>query len=160
MFQSTSQISDLSGNVNNKHSSSQHGNFDYGSEKLYIKDSSLAQNLKLVFKFKAFRNMLPYLLHNSHNWTTCIRPQCRITTVLSCHRCLIDTSFEKWTTFKYRLELWPPCVSKEKMLVFRQLFTFFKACCAIADVKSFSAQEPVVVRSMCLKWMSAPHVLA
>ncbi len=24
--------------------------------------------------------------------------------VLSCHRCVINTSVEKWTTFKYKLE--------------------------------------------------------
>ncbi len=36
----------------------------------------------------------------------------RITTVLSCHRCLINTWVEKWTTFKYRLELWQPDVSE------------------------------------------------
>ncbi len=41
-----------------------------------------------------------------------IRHQCRKTTVLSYHRCLIKTGFEKWTTFKYRLEVWPPDVSK------------------------------------------------
>ncbi len=33
---------------------------------------------------------------------------------LSCHRCLINTVLEEkeWNTFKYRLELWPPDVSK------------------------------------------------
>ncbi len=41
-----------------------------------------------------------------------IRHQCRKTTVLSCHRCLINTVVEKWTTFNYRLELWPRDVSK------------------------------------------------
>jgi hypothetical protein len=34
-----------------------------------------------------------------------IRHQCRKTTVLSCHRCLINTGVENLTTFKYRLEL-------------------------------------------------------
>ncbi len=49
-------------------------------------------------------------------WTTCNRAahsrhQCRKITVLNCHRYLINTGVEKWTTFKYRLELWPPDVS-------------------------------------------------
>ncbi len=35
--------------------------------------------------------------------------QCSKTTALSCHRCLINTVFFKWT-FYYRLELWPPDV--------------------------------------------------
>ncbi len=40
-------------------------------------------------------------------------------------------------TFKYRLELWPPDVYiQEWMLVFKQLFTFFKAHCIIRHVQS------------------------
>ncbi len=46
------------------------------------------------------------------NRTTSIRYQCRKTTVLSCHRCLINTGVEKRTTFKYRLEFWSLDVSK------------------------------------------------
>ncbi len=42
------------------------------------------------------------------NRRACIRHQCRKTAVLSCHRCLINTGVQKITTFKYRLELWPP----------------------------------------------------
>jgi hypothetical protein len=48
------------------------------------------------------------------NKTAHIRHQCRKTAVLSCHRCLINTGVEKKTTFKYRLELWLPNVSKRK----------------------------------------------
>ncbi len=62
------------------------------------------------------------------NRTACIRHPCRKTTVFSCHRCLIYTRVEKWTTFKCWLEFWPPDVSEYKeILVFQQLFTFFKA---------------------------------
>ncbi len=32
------------------------------------------------------------------------------TNVLSCHICLINTVVKKWTTFKYRFEIWPPDV--------------------------------------------------
>ncbi len=40
---------------------------------------------------------------------------------------------KKWATFKYRLELWPPHVYKQKkMLVFKQLLQFlFKELCSI-----------------------------
>ncbi len=34
-------------------------------------------------------------LKNPTNRTACIRHLCRITTVLSCHRCVINTSVEK-----------------------------------------------------------------
>ncbi len=46
--------------------------------------------------------------------TARIRHQCSKTAILSCHRCLINTALKKWTTFKYRLQLWPPgaCVIK------------------------------------------------
>ncbi len=48
----------------------------------------------------------------SHENHAHIRHQCRKTIVLGCHRCLINTGFKQWTTLKYRLELWPPEVSK------------------------------------------------
>ena len=41
----------------------------------------------------------------SHNRTAHFRPQCRKTTVLSCHRCLIKTGIKKGGTFKFSLEL-------------------------------------------------------
>ncbi len=69
--------------------------------------------------------------------TVHIRHQCRKTIVLCCHRCLINTGVIKWTKFKYTLELWTPDVSKkEKMLVFKQLFSFFKVRCSIDIQKS------------------------
>jgi hypothetical protein len=40
-----------------------------------------------------------------NNGTEHIRHQCMKTTVLSFHRCLINTGVEKKLTFKYRLEL-------------------------------------------------------
>jgi hypothetical protein len=49
---------------------------------------------------------------NHHNLTMHIRHQCRKTTFLSCHRCLIKTGVEKWTTFEYVFERWPPDVSE------------------------------------------------
>jgi hypothetical protein len=65
--------------------------------------------------------------------TKIVQHICRKTTVLSCHRCLINTQVEKlkkWTILNYRLELWPLDVfKKEWMLVFKQLFTFLK--CAV-----------------------------
>ncbi len=58
-------------------------------------------------------NLLAEMLVTLHcNRTVHIRHQCRKTTVLSCHRCLINTGIEKWTTFKHRFELWSPDVSK------------------------------------------------
>ena len=47
-----------------------------------------------------------------NNRTVHIRHQCRKTKVLSCHRCVINSGVKNWTTFKYRLELWQPDVSK------------------------------------------------
>ncbi len=44
--------------------------------------------------------------------TAHITHQCGKTAVLSCHRCLINTSVKKRTTFKFRLELLPQDVSK------------------------------------------------
>ncbi len=55
-----------------------------------------------------------YVNNRYYNWRAHIRHQCRKTTVLSCHRCLINTDVKKETTFKYRLELWPPDVSKKE----------------------------------------------
>jgi len=55
---------------------------------------------------------LYYKQNYGSNRTTRIGHQCRKTTVLSCHRCLINTIVENGTTFKYRLELLPPDVSK------------------------------------------------
>jgi hypothetical protein len=46
------------------------------------------------------------------NRTVCSRHHCMKITVLSCHRCLIKTGVEGETTFKYRLEFWPPGASK------------------------------------------------
>ncbi len=40
-----------------------------------------------------------------HNRTARIRHKCRKTTVLSCHRCLINTGVEKMNYISYRLEL-------------------------------------------------------
>ncbi len=48
------------------------------------------------------------------NRATHIRHQCRKTTVLSCHRCLINTGVEKLTTLNYKFELWPTDVSKQE----------------------------------------------
>jgi hypothetical protein len=47
----------------------------------------------------------------SFNRTGHIRHQCRKTTVLSCHICLINTGVEKMNTINYKLELGPPDVS-------------------------------------------------
>jgi hypothetical protein len=51
-------------------------------------------------------------LYSRFNRTALNILQCRKTAVLSCYRCLTNTVLKKWTTFKYRLELWPPDVSK------------------------------------------------
>jgi len=51
------------------------------------------------------------MLANEWNRTAHIGYLCGKITVLSCHRCLIKTSVEK--TFKYKLKLWPPDVSKK-----------------------------------------------
>ncbi len=46
---------------------------------------------------------------------------------------------KKWTKSKYRLELWPPDVSKkEEMLVFKQLLTFLKHAVPLNWVTSCS----------------------
>ncbi len=55
--------------------------------------------------------ILPQNIKNKVNWRAHIRHQCRKTTVLNCHRCLINTVLKKWAAFKYRLDLWPPDVS-------------------------------------------------
>ncbi len=65
--------------------------------------------------------------------TTCIRHQSRKTTVLSCPRCLIHTGVgknEQPLNRDYNIDHYMS-LSKEQMLVFKQLFTFFKACCSI-----------------------------
>ncbi len=46
-------------------------------------------------------------------WTPHIRHQCRRTSVLSFHRCKLTLALKKWTTFKYRLQLWPSDVYKQ-----------------------------------------------
>jgi len=64
-------------------------------------------------KMAAIKTFLNFFLDNG---TAHIRHQCMKTTVFSCHRCLINTGVEKkWTTFIYRLELWPQMsLSKSK----------------------------------------------
>jgi hypothetical protein len=68
-----------------------------------------AFRLKIIFTF--LQNKPPqwggqpywafYLLvfPGSYNRTAHIRHQCRNTTVLTCHRCLINTGVKKWTIF-------------------------------------------------------------
>ncbi len=48
------------------------------------------------------------------NRTAHIRHQCKKTTVLSCHWCLINTGVEKMNNIKYRSELWPQDASKQE----------------------------------------------
>jgi hypothetical protein len=48
----------------------------------------------------------------NNNRTTNIRHLYKKTTVLSCHRCLINTGIKKRTTLKYTLEFLPEDVSK------------------------------------------------
>ncbi len=55
-------------------------------------------------------NKLRYLTRS--NGTVHNRPQCRKTTDLGCHRCLINIGVEKMNTFKYRLKLLPLDFSK------------------------------------------------
>jgi len=57
-------------------------------------------------------------VHCFNSWEH-IRHLCRITTVLTWHRCLINTAVEKRTAIIYSLEFWQPDVSKnEQMMVF------------------------------------------
>jgi hypothetical protein len=85
------------------------------------------KSLRSVKKVVPCKSVAKY----SANRTARIRHRCRKTTVLSCHRCLINTGVKKWTTFEYRLKLLPTGVSKyENMLVFKQLFTFFNTRCS------------------------------
>jgi hypothetical protein len=51
--------------------------------------------------------------------------QCRKTTVLSCHRCLINPGVEKWTTFQFGVELWPPDVSKKSQCWYSNICLHF-----------------------------------
>jgi hypothetical protein len=67
--------------------------------------------LMLVFKCASTSGLSIKLacLSVAPNRTAHIGHQCRKITVLCCHRCLV---LKKRTTFKYRLELLPPDVSK------------------------------------------------
>jgi len=59
-----------------------------------------------VFPFYSYENVaknarkVATLFYPHLNRTARIRHQCRKGTVLSSHRCRINTGFEKWTTFK------------------------------------------------------------
>jgi hypothetical protein len=46
-----------------------------------------------------------YSTRDTYNKTAGIRHQCRKTTVLRCHRCLINTDVEKTKKIKYRIQL-------------------------------------------------------
>jgi len=68
--------------------------------------------LPILLARAPFENPVVSLSRFRMNRTVHIRDLCKKTAVLSCHRCLINAVLKKWNTFKYRLELWPPDVSK------------------------------------------------
>jgi hypothetical protein len=69
----------------------------------FVATGSLIQSNGSQLMYQGFG--IPCQLSPSQDRTVRIRHQCRKTFISSCHRCLVNTGVEKWTTFKYRL--WP-----------------------------------------------------